>query len=608
MPSVAVAGTPRAHGTNDWHAAAHTATDAATDTATRAAAAVTTIHRVPQSASPSAPLARLLASRPVADAAEALTRRWWASSHAAYRDEPAAYHRGQALARQLFAPVARDDDSRAARAALAELADASALATRLGVATRFADAHAAAGALVGAITLGYTLWLAHQAAAQGLHRVVFVSREGATLARAYRHLRRALRAGGTKLSPSPPPGVYLPASRLATYLPSVDAVGAHALDAAWRQYPAQTLGNALRTLGLVPGEAGARALELVRDAGSPATDPSAAALGSPADLERVFADAVFHDQVTRRRDAARAALLALLATSGVSGANRVGIADVGWRGTIQSALQQTLELGLPDAAGGRPELVGLYLGVRAGGGDEAASTPDRSGYLASERADAATTGYRDWPAATVFACGSLFEIALSVPHRCVWTYGERRGSAGGVPRAVLLPDDDETFARLNREEARIQRGPARLVRAACLATLRVGIARYATLLRSADPGAAAGLLESHAGDLRAWGVRLLRREMNHPRRDAADAFLEHGHIETFGVYQPSRFDFVTPWREVLVGPAWHWPHRTRVALEAHFWPAGIVARSGVPLANVAWDAMLTRRAIRAGRAVRAGGR
>lgn len=449
--------------------------------------------------------------------------------------------------------------------------------------------------VVGVVVHAYLEWVMDACRRSGIHRVYFVSREGATLARAFNALARVRREGPGRNGPDQAGSVqagsvlagsvraiYLPASRLSTFLPSLEALSPDSLSRLWAQYPRQTLRQLLRNLSMPTDPVVGVAARL-----GISPDATIEDLGALAPL---FDDAVVRRAFTERRDAARAGLAAYLARKGFFQDRAIAMGDVGWKGSIQTNIERAMRAYHASVASGTapfpnlPTVHGMYLALRH---DTALATAPstRMGFIADQPPPGAPQGDREWPASCIFRCGSMFEVALSVPHRCVAGYTARHLAGDCASAAAcLLPESDSLFASLNAREREIFAGPARLTRIACLRTL--GILREGARRK--------GPLDTRLA--RAWLMDLLRREIVYPTRASADSFLEHAHVETFGVFQPSRFDFVTPWREVFRGSPIHWPHRLRVALEAHFWPDGIVRRSGVPLANFAFDLMLTRRA------------
>lgn len=450
------------------------------------------------------------------------------------------------------------------------------LARALNVATRFPDQHVARGMVVAVVVHAYLTWVVAECGRLNIRRVFFVSREGGTLARAFNALARAAH-------PTVSRATYLPASRLATFLPSLDALSPDSLARLWAQYPGQTLDQLLRNLALTRADFTSVASKHAIPLNTPINDLTR--------LRPFFDDPAVRHAFTTHRDRARAALAAYLSRKRFFDDRTIAIGDIGWKGSIQTNIEHALRAWhAEDASRPAPPLIhGLYLALRRDAAlDTTPST--RAGFIADEPAPASpqSGGVRDWEAASIFRCGSMFEVALSVPHRCVAAYQASPHAPRSVlPRPQLLSNADPLFASLNACERDIFAGPARLTRIACLRTLRVMAANA-----------------SHQGPIdvniaRPWLLDLLRREIVYPSRASADSFLDYAHVETFGVFQPSRFDFVTPWRDILRGPPIHWPHRVRIALQSHFWPDAIVRRSGIPLANLAFDLMLTRRARKA---------
>lgn len=516
------------------------------------------------------PLAALSADRPLAQWCRGVTLRWYRSAKGDI--DPLAQERDaaacQAGRRAIIHAFAGPDATGLAAPELG-LDQPAQLAAALGVVTDHAEAHVTRGIVVAAVTLGYLAWVRQQCQRRGVDRVYFVSREGASLARAFNALARALGQADPR-ERRRVRGEYLPASRLATFLPSLEELSVASLARLWNQYPRQTVGQLVRNLSL------------------PATqfEPLAARHGLEMgrvverldDLAPFLADPLVRDAFARHRDAARAALGSYLARRGFFRSPEIAIGDVGWKGSIQTNIERAMHAwhASGDAESSPPIVHGMYLALRRDSAHDT-SPSTREGYIADEPAQ----GVRDWASASVFRCGSMFEVALSVAHRCVAAYSMR----GSRAHASLLPSSDPLFASLNAHEQRIFNGPSRLTREAF----------HRAIVAACEQVQRSGTLPD-PDTVRPWLIELLGREIVYPTRQSADSFLEHAHVETFGVFQPSRFDFVTPWSQILSGSPIHWPHRLRVALEAHFWPDAIVRRSGVPFGNFAFDLALTRRA------------
>lgn len=519
------------------------------------------------------PIQRLFDDPPVARWCRDATLRWWLAARTHRQTSPGeadAPHPGpDARLPRIQSDAIRPLLAGPEASLRTHLPDPVALARDLGVTTRYPHEHVARGVIVGVVVHAYLTWVLAECRRLGLRRAFFVSREGATLARAFNALARA--QIGPRLH-----ATYLPASRLSTFLPSLTDLSPTSLARLWKQYPSQTLAQLLRNLSLPHDEfapLGAKyGLELNR------------VIADLSSLRDFFADPAVQHAFTTHRDHARDALAAYLTHKGFLADRAIAIGDVGWKGSIQTNIEHAMRAwhAADPSRLAPPTLHGLYLALRRD--DDLATPPStRAGFIADEPAqDANAANVNDWASACVFRCGSMFEVALSVPHRCVAAY-TANSPRPTPPRPQLLPNTDPLFASLNARERDIFLGPARLTRTACLATLCVMAANTPRAPLDVDRA-------------RPWLVDLLRREIIYPTRASADSFLEHAHVETFGVFQPSRFDFVTRWREVLRGSPIHWPHRVRVALEAHFWPDAIVRRSGIPLANFAFDLMLTRRA------------
>lgn len=414
-------------------------------------------------------------------------------------------------------------------------------------------------------------WLALVFAAFALHileesrgadRVFFLAREGHALLRWCRSMSRALSCPRPRFT-------YLAVSRAATFLPSLAAFDLEAVLRLHENYPGQTLRTLAHNFSLPEGaflDAALRVGWTRTSLDEPITDPAAhtglhALLNDPG-AQRVFAAA---------RDGARAALLAYLHAKGWRSGERVLLVDVGWRGSMQTNLLLAHEGGPTP-----PAVRGVYLGLKRSAFDD--RTDGRFG--ASRHGYLADTSRAEWPEHAVFKCASAFEMFTTAPHPSVTGY--RRGTDGSV-RPVLAPGKEERALRESE--------PHRLVRGALHAEMRTIIAAAPELQR--------GVAGLSADALRPWVLDVVRRHVLYPCRADADSFLAYGHVENFGVHRVSRYGFTTTparlFREVK-------PHRfTRHLLDAirrHFWPEGIIRRSGVPGATLLFDLLETRRALR----------
>ncbi|HMQ14526.1 MAG TPA: glycosyltransferase family A protein [Phycisphaerae bacterium] len=267
------------------------------------------------------------------------------------------------------------------------------------------------------------------------------------------------------------------------------------------------------------------------------------------------------ERFAQHRDRARRLLLAHLRAKGLFGGRRVGVVDIGWRGSIQDNVVRALQ-GEP----GRPEIHGLYLGLTGAG--DALPGSHKHAFLADVRRG-------DWLEEVVFKNGPVFEMFSTAPHGAVEGYEQAPRRRGGVRPRVLARES----------ERRNLAGPFRQVFRGLESAIREELA-------------AAPLCCAASAQVRPWIIDQLRRYVLYPTRREARAFLEYSHAESFGVQHVTTYEFKGSWRRILVGKPWHIHKRLIATLQQQFWPEAILRRTGLPLATFAYDLLETRYAAR----------
>ncbi len=253
----------------------------------------------------------------------------------------------------------------------------------------------AGAVLFGPLVFAFVAWLARHPTVPHLRRLFFVSREGWFLRRLYDAVRDA--SGRMDL----PPSSYLHCSRRAA-LAAAQGRGLDP-DAVLRGagFNGSLAAFLLARLGFVPDPALGHQHHLV---------------SFPRDAELVrCAIALMGDEIAAHGAGALHAFTAYAEQVGLTGPGPLGFVDVGYSGTMQTAIQTAL---------GQP-LIGLYMGVshdaaqvRAGGGHAFGAFAD--GNVADF-----TGGY-----------GLMLEAFLTAPHGQVTGYDD-----GAVPAAPLFRHD-----------------------------------------------------------------------------------------------------------------------------------------------------------------------
>ncbi len=406
------------------------------------------------------------------------------------------------------------------------------------------------GRLLAPQFITFTRWMMEQARALGLGRLLFLSREGLTFLRIYRRLTGVLgpQAGL-------PPAAYLAVSRIATFLPSLSGLDLPALRRMLRQYDNQSLASLLRNLSLPLDEF----LPLARRHG---LDDPHAPLGHAATcapLRAFLADSEVQARFAAHRDRARALLCNYLRAKGYFAAPAVGLVDIGWKASIQDNLVRATA-DVPD----QPTVHGLYFGLWHIAEDDVSGS-FKHGFMADTRRG-------DWLEQVVFKNGSVFEMFSSAGHGGVVGYAPRPGARVPVrPVLQVEPAERRTFRRFATDVFRAMDD-----------YLREYLERLPLL--AGTPAAC-----------RPYWLDQLRRYVLYPRLDEARAFLRYSHVESFGVFHQTTYEFKGSWwRALLGGTPLGAVRRVLQMLQREFWPEAYLRRLRVPLANFVYDLLDTR--------------
>lgn len=402
--------------------------------------------------------------------------------------------------------------------------------------------------------VAFVRWVIEQARALGLRRLLFASREGLTFLRMYRRIVRAIGCAADA-----PSAAYFASSRRATFLPSLDELSVGGLHRLLRQYDRQPLSRLLKNLNLPEDEFA----PLAQRAGFATLDEPIADPESHAAFQAFLADPQVQRRFAAHRDEARVRLARYLEQQGFFHHDTVGLVDIGWKGSIQDNVVRAMR-----RRADCPTVHGLYFGLYHVAEDDVPRS-FKHGFMADTRRG-------DWLEQAVFKNGPVFEMFSSAPHGGVLDYQPRRGGARRI-RPVLADD---------QAERRNFHGLAGQVFAAIEDYLR----EYLALAR---------LLEGSANDWRADVLDQLRRYILYPTLAEARSFLRYSHVESFGVFHQTTYEFRGSWRSILFGGSPLGIARRLVqTLERQFWPEGILRRTRFPLVNLAYDLLETRRACR----------
>jgi FMN phosphatase YigB (HAD superfamily) len=195
------------------------------------------------------------------------------------------------------------------------------------------------------LLVGFVLMAMERAVSDKVEALYFFTREGEFFLEIYRRL-----ADADVLGFAPPRAALLMVSRLATFAGSLRTFSTTELMRLWNQYSVQSMEALLKSLAMDPVEFAADAARLGLDLVAPIRYP-----WQDSRVRAFFDDHDVRSRVERHLAAKREGLLAYLASVGLGeGSRKIGIVDIGWRGTIQDNIAYALK---------DLEVVGCYLGL-----------------------------------------------------------------------------------------------------------------------------------------------------------------------------------------------------------------------------------------------------
>lgn len=368
------------------------------------------------------------------------------------------------------------------------------------------------------------------AAARGLDRVHYLSREGLFLSRIHAEIAPILWPDHT------PRAVHLAVSRRSTFGPSLAEPTAENLLDLWRMYPHQTPRGLLVSLG---ADAGDFASSLARF--KLELDVVIDGIHLDERVASFLADDEVADQLSAVNTERRRALLGYLGGQTDLDLDRMIVVDVGWRGTIQDNLSRLLP---------QTRLIGWYLALfpflnpQPTNGEKHAVGPDGN--------QGAEFAFMEPPAAV--------ERPWTPAAPSVIDY--RQGPAGIQP--VL---DEEALDQADRDAIALYQDAA--VEAAST------VARW-IVANGASTDVLRPLIED---ELAAYYDR--------PEPGIADLWFDSAHDDTFGVLNVTSFGKQRPdrsWFRHGLGPGYL--RHLDAAAQASLWPAGYQRWRPVEAASV----------------------
>ncbi|WP_433849730.1 hypothetical protein [Brucella pseudogrignonensis] len=196
------------------------------------------------------------------------------------------------------------------------------------------------------LLVGFILFIAEQAVKDKVEKVYFFTREGEFFLRIW----KAIFADNTLSGIELPPVDLLEVSRLSTFCASLRSVSCDELMRLWNLYSTQSMSALLKTLGLIPDQ-----FKAVCDSHNLPLDEDIVYPWQDNRVRALFDDQTFLNLIEKKVEADKSLLLNYLNNHGLSAAEKIGIVDIGWRGTIQDNIGYLVPNTL---------LFGYYIGLQ----------------------------------------------------------------------------------------------------------------------------------------------------------------------------------------------------------------------------------------------------
>lgn len=243
------------------------------------------------------------------------------------------------------------------------------------------------GVQAGPLFIGFALWIAEQTLLRKLDRLYFFTREGEFFHKVFHTLFPQGRLFGHDL----PPADVLEVSRMSTFVPSMKEVSFQEMSRIWSLFKVQSVSGLFITLGIDIKRFSKLLDTLSLKETSVITDPY-----NSLELRRLFETPAFIEAVERSVASKASMLKSYLKECNLYECNRVGIVDIGWRGTIQDNISTLVPF---------VHFHGMYLGLRRII-NEQSSNVSKGAYVTNENTDCDQNSLFTNFAAMEFLCNS----------------------------------------------------------------------------------------------------------------------------------------------------------------------------------------------------------
>lgn len=337
------------------------------------------------------------------------------------------------------------------------------------------------GAEAAPLFIGFANWIAEQAILEKLDRLFFLTREGEF----FHQIFLTLFPDGTILGHDLPGSGVLAVSRLATFSPSMREISIDEMSRIWSLFKQQSVSGLFTTFGLNVENFSELLTSVGLNGADVISDP-----GSNEALKKLFRSQVFVDSVKHSVSNQQDLLRSYLTQNGMGAGERVGVVDIGWRGTIQD----NIALFEPQT-----HIHGMYLGLRRVINEQPANV-SKSAYGPNENISNTFVGCFENFAAMEMLCNSSNGSVV----------GYSREADQTIPQRHIDEEENAAFGKFARH---FQDG-------VLLATKhwRPWIERYAV----------------SSGDLHGTAMHIWDTLRRVPGNDLADAFLQSPQHDFFG--------------------------------------------------------------------------
>lgn len=404
------------------------------------------------------------------------------------------------------------------------------------------------GRLMAPILVLFVLNIMEQAKLKNIKKIAFLAREGKVFHDIYQNIIQTY-----KLEKEYPEAVYLYVSRKSTYLSSMKELSWKEISRFMSQYNSQSFNSLLKNLSLPAEKFYSHAYASgIKDFDEIIVD---------AENHQAFLRFINNEEVKRLfvqyRDEARLLFKTYLEQEGIFSVDKVAFVDVGWKGTIQDNIVRAFE-----EYKDFPDVYGYYIGLVTNSSNDNLRS-QKFGFLADTRENNHINN-------VVFKNGSVFEMCTTPNHGTTVGYQYE----GKIVKPILVSYEEEHENFRNH-----------------FADVFAAIHDYTKSFLKTYP-----LFDSNLGEAKYYYFDQVRRYILYPTRNEVKSFMKYKHVESFGVFQVTTFEFKGEIiRELFKWPLHKAPARIKQLIKKQLWPEAVIKQTNIPFANFISDLITTRK-------------